>query len=149
MPRSKQDDDVYRPAPGSNDGSGRNSPRVGGGGRRLSYDVYGYGSYEDSSPEASERPRKISERPSRKTSIRDRNFFTDALDDLERSLKSFEDESSLIVHDFVSIATHMCLLPTLDNFSDFSKSKTCLLFRVYQLSTFRDTLSARSCYQLG
>ena len=73
---------------------GRNSPR--GGSRRESRDVT-----HDfvSSPEI-ERKR---DRPSRKTSIRDRNFFTDALDDLEVSIMKFEEESNVLVHDFVSI----------------------------------------------
>jgi len=33
-------------------------------------------------------------------SIRDRNFFTDALDDLEVSIRKFEEESGVLLHDF-------------------------------------------------
>ncbi len=85
---SRYDEEFYR---SSGKGSGHSSPR--GGSRRDSRDIYG-----DFSPEISRR----NERPQRRSSIGTRNFFTDALDDLERNLRKVEDESSLVMHDFVS-----------------------------------------------
>jgi len=83
---SRYDEEFYR---SSGKGSGHSSPR--GGSRRDSRDIYG-----DFSPEISRR----NERPQRRSSIGTRNFFTDALDDLERNLRKVEDESSLVMHDF-------------------------------------------------
>ena len=86
---------------------GRSSPKTGS--RRDSRDFVHW--EYDSSPE-SDNYRRGRDRPSRKTSIRDRNFFTDALDDLEISIRKFEEESSVLLHDFVSIficsVNHVC-----------------------------------------
>ena len=77
---------------------GRNSPKDRDS-RRGSKDNWEY----DSSPESDNFRRPVGrDRPSRKTSIRDRNFFTDALDDLEISIRKFEEESGILLHDFVS-----------------------------------------------
>lgn len=87
---------------------GRNSPKNGS--RRSSKDVLGWDS--DSSPESdSFRRGSIRDRPSRRMSIRDRSFFTDALDDLEISIRKFEEESSVLLHDFVRSFFHNpCIL---------------------------------------
>ena len=79
---------------------GRSSPRDRDS-RRSSKDV----NWEyDSGPESDTfRKSSVRDRPSRKISIRDRNFFTDALDDLEISIRKFEEESGVLLHDFVSI----------------------------------------------
>ena len=92
MPRNKYEDDYLRR---SGTGSGRSSPH--GGSRRESRDALSWDS--DSSPE-SDHYRKSRRRTS---TFRERNFFTDALDDLEMNIRKFEEESSVLVHDFVSI----------------------------------------------
>ena len=80
---------------------GRNSPRERGS-RRESKDGANW-EYDSGSENDSFRRSVGRDRPSRKTSIRDRNFFTDALDDLEISIRTFEEESGILLHDFVSI----------------------------------------------
>ena len=90
---------------------GRSSPRDRGS-RRSSKDV----NWEyDSGPESDTyRKSSVRDRPSRKMSIRDRNFFTDALDDLEVSIRKFEEESGVLLHDFVSIYFSCILFPPVE-----------------------------------
>ena len=96
----KQDDLVERSL-------GRNSPRERGS-RRGSKDVINW--EYDSSPESDNfRKGGGRDRPSRRMSIRDRNFFTDSLDELEISIRKFEEESGVLLHDFVSIASFFCI----------------------------------------